>query len=75
MNEILTWLANNKAFVITALLLIGGALYRALPAKATDFNGPQFILDWIRGILGALPQQAPKLTGDSLKAMKAARKP
>lgn len=74
METILTWLAANKAFVITALLLIGGALYRALPAKATDFNGAQFILDWVRGILGALPQQAPKLSGEDLKAMKAAKK-
>lgn len=71
MNEILAWLANNKAFVITALLLIGGALYRALPAKASDFSFPQFILDWIRGILGALPSNAPKLPAADAAAAKA----
>lgn len=56
------WLASNKAFLITAALLIGGALYRALPAEASSFSFPQFILDWVRGILGALPSTAPKLT-------------
>jgi hypothetical protein len=56
------WVAANKAFLITAALLVGGALYRALPAEASSFNFAQFILDWVRGILGALPSNAPKLT-------------
>jgi hypothetical protein len=56
------WVASNKAFLVTLGLLVGGALYRALPAEASSFNFAQFILDWIRGVLGALPSQAPKLT-------------
>lgn len=56
------WVASNKAFLVTAALLVGGALYRALPAEASSFNFAQFILDWVRGILGALPSNAPKLT-------------
>jgi hypothetical protein len=56
------WVASNKAAILFALWIIGGALYRALPAEAASFNFAQFILDWVRGILGALPSQAPKLT-------------
>jgi hypothetical protein len=50
------------AVATPTLLLLGGSIYRALPAKAADMNWPQFILDVVRGVLGALPTNAPKLT-------------
>jgi hypothetical protein len=65
------WIESNKAAIIFALWIVGGALYRALPAEASSFNFAQFILDWIRGILGALPAQAPKLTAVQKATLKA----
>lgn len=55
---------------IPTLLLIGGAIYRALPQKAADMNWPQFVLDVVRGVLGALPSNAPKLTPEQKVALK-----
>lgn len=57
------------AVATPSLLLIGGAIYRALPQKAADMNWAQFILDVVRGVLGALPSNAPKLTNAQKAAL------
>lgn len=72
------WVLANKgailAFLVPTGVIIGGALYRALPAKAADWNTKQIILDFVRGVLQALPQQAPKLVGEQRAAAMQAKK-
>lgn len=57
--------------ILLGLWVIGTALYRALPKTTADWQWGQVVLDWVRGILGALPSTAPKLTKAELMARKA----
>jgi hypothetical protein len=54
--------------IIAGLLIVYGAIYRALPASSSDFKWGQFIIDFIKGLGQQLPDHAPKLTA-AQKAM------
>ena len=62
--------AHWGAFAL-ALWIVGTALNRAIPAEAADFKWSQFFIDWIKGVLGMLPSQAPKLTAKQKATLKA----
>lgn len=55
--------------ILATAVIVFGAMQRALPAKASDFSGGQFIIDWIRGIGQQLPSSAPKLTSEQKKTL------
>lgn len=53
--------AHSGAF-IGGLIIVYGAISRALPAEAAEFGWGQFIIDVIKGVGQELPNHAPKLT-------------
>jgi len=64
----MTFIQAHWGTILATLVIIFGAMQRALPATAAEFNTGQFIIDWIKGIGQQLPSTAPKLTS-AQKAM------
>lgn len=59
--------AHSGAF-IGALVIIYGAISRALPSEASEFSWGQFVINFIQGVGQQLPNNAPKLNS-AQKAM------